>query len=101
MDLVDPPQPIDVLVEQDDLGLHAGRDPRRVPPDVAGAEHDDPTRADTGRATEENAATAARLLEVVRACLGRHAPGHLAHRCEQRQRTIGGLHGLVRDARAP
>ena len=101
VDLVDPPQPIDVLVEQDDLGLHARRDPRRVPADVAGAEHDDPAGAHAGRAAEQDAATAARLLEVVRARLGRHASGDLAHGCEQRQRSVGGLHGLVRDGRAP
>ena len=41
VDLVDPAQPVEVLVDQHDLGLHAGGDPRRVPADVAGAEHDD------------------------------------------------------------
>ena len=29
--------------------------------------------------------------------LDSHAPRNLAHRCEQRQSPIGGLHGLIRD----
>ena len=45
VDLVDPAQPVEVLVEQQHLGLHALRDPRRVPTDVARAEHDDARRA--------------------------------------------------------
>ena len=45
VDLVDPAEAIDVLVEQQHLGFHALRDPRRVPADVAGAEHDDARRA--------------------------------------------------------
>ena len=69
VDLVDPAQPVEVLVEQDDLGLHALRDPRRVPADVAGAEHDDARRAHAGGAAEQHAAAAVLALEEVRADL--------------------------------
>ena len=88
VDLVDPAEPVDVLVEQEHLGLHARRDPRRVPPDVARADHDHPAGPDAGRAAEQHAPAAVLALEVVRADLGGHAPGHLAHRGEQRQRAV-------------
>ena len=51
------------------LGLHALRDPRRVPADVAGAEHDDARRAHAGHAAEQHAAPAVLALEEVRADL--------------------------------
>ena len=87
MDLVDPAQAVEVLVEQEHLGLHALRDPRRVPPDVAGAEHHDPRRTHPRRTAEQHPAAAVLTLEEVRADLRRHAPGDLAHRREQRQRA--------------
>ena len=87
VDLVDPAQPVEVLVEQQHLGLHALRDPRRVPADVAGAEHDDAAGPHAGRAAEQHAAPAVLALEEVRADLGRHAARDLAHRREQRQRA--------------
>ena len=91
VDLVDEAEPVEVLVEQVDLGLHAGRDPRRVPADVAGAEHDDARRLHAGRAAEQHAAAALGRLEEVGADLHGHPPGDLAHRREQRQRAVGAL----------
>ena len=68
-------------------------------PTLPGAEHDDARGSDAGRAAEQHAAAAVLALEEVRADLGRHAPGDLAHRCEQRQRAGRELHRLVGDAR--
>ena len=87
VDLVDPAQPVEVLVDQHDLGLHAGGDPRRVPPDVAGAEHDDLGRPHAGRAAHQHAAPAVVALEEVGALLRRQPAGDLAHRRQQRQRA--------------
>ena len=95
VDLVDPAQPVEVLVEQHDLGLHAGGDPRRVPADVAGAEHDDLGRAHAGRAAHQHAPAAVVALEEVGAHLRGEPAGDLAHRRQQRQRAVGELHGLV------
>ena len=93
-------KPIEVLVEQQHLGLHALRDPRRVPADVARAEHDDARGPHAGRAAEQHAAPAVRALEEVRADLRRHAARDLAHRREQRQLPVRELHRLVRDRRS-
>ena len=98
VDLVDPAQPVEVLVDQHDLGLHAGRDPRRVPADVAGAEHHDLGGTDAGCAAHEHAAAAVVALEVVGADLRREPAGDLAHRGEQREGAGVELHRLVRDA---
>ena len=98
MDLVDEPQAVEVLVEQEHFGFHALRDPRRVPADVAGAEHDDTRRAHSGRAAEQHTASTVVAFEEVRADLGRHPAGDLAHRREQRERARLELHRLVRDA---
>ena len=99
VDLVDPAQPVEVLVDQHDLGLHAGRDPRRVPPDVAGAEHDDAGRPHARRAAHQHAASAVVTLEEVGAHLRRQPSGDLAHRRQQRQRAVVELHRLVGDRR--
>ena len=96
VDLVDPAEPVDVLVEQEHLGFHALRDPRGVPTDVARAQHHD-TRGPHARcAAEEHAAPTLATLEEVGTDLRGHAPGDLAHRREQRQLPVGELHGLVR-----
>ena len=98
VDLVDPAQPVEVAVEEQHLGLHALRDPRRVPSHVAGADHHDARRPNAGCTTEQHAPPAVRALEEVRAHLRRHPTGDLAHRCEQRERARLDLHGLVGDA---
>ena len=56
-------------------------------------------RPHAGRAAEQHAAPALPPLEEVRADLRRHAPGHLAHRREQRELTAGELDRFVRHAR--
>ena len=89
VDLVDPAEAVEVLVEEDDLGLHAGGDPGRVPPDVAGAEDHHPCRPHAGSAAEQDARPPLVGFEEVGADLRRHAAGDLAHRCEERQRAVG------------
>ena len=66
-------------------------------PGHAGAEDQDARRRDAGRAAHQHAAPAVRPLEVGRADVRRHAAGDLAHRRQQRQPSVGCLHGLVRD----
>ena len=97
VDLVDPAQTIEVPVEEQDLRLHALRDPRRVPADVARAEHDDARGTHAGRTAHQDPATSRAALEEVRTNLWCHASGDLAHRREQRKRCRRELHGLVRD----
>ena len=75
------------------------RDPRRVPADVAGAEHHDPGRPHARarrRAARPGRRCAARGSGRRSGCAMR--PGHLAHRGQQRQRPVGQLHRLVGDA---
>ena len=98
VDLVDEPQAVQVLVEEGDLGLHALRDPGRVPSHVPRAQDDDVCGAHAGDAAEQDAAPSVLPLEEVRADLRGHPAGHLAHRCEQRERSRLELHGLVGDA---
>ena len=97
VDLVDPAQPVDVPVEQEDLGLHSLGDPRRVPADVAGADDNDAGRANTGDATEEDAPRPVGGLEEVSSDLGRDPSCDLAHRREEGQVARGELNRLVGD----
>ena len=66
-DLVDEPQPVDVLVDDRDLRLHARRDPRGVRPGHARAQHHDARRRDARGAAHQHAAPALGPLEVGRA----------------------------------
>ena len=54
-------------------------------------------RGRAGDAAEEDARPARRALQVVGGGLHGHPARDLAHRREQRQLAVGGLHGLVRD----
>ena len=63
----------------------------------AAADHDDVGRADAGHAAHQHAAAARGLHQVIRADLRGEPAGDLAHRRQQRQRAVGGLHGFVRD----
>ena len=101
LDLIDVAEPVDVLVQQIDFGFQSGRHPGGVPTDVACAEHDDPGRSHAGCSTHQDTPAAVVALQEVRAHLHAHPSGDLAHRGEQRQRTVGQLHGLVRDAAHP
>ncbi len=82
VDLVDEAQPVEVLVEEHDLGLHARCDPRRVPADVPGAEDNDASGPHSRSASEQHPPAAVLTLEVVGAGLGREPSCDLAHRCE-------------------
>ena len=68
-------------------------------PAIPGPDHDDLRRAHAGDAAEEHAAAPVLPLEERGADLGRHPTRDLAHRREQRKRSIGELDGLVRDRR--
>ena len=80
-----------------DLGLETGRHPRRVPADVAGAEHDHPGRPHAGGTAEKDAPTAVVALQEMGTDLHAHAARDLAHGGEQGQGAVGRLHGLVGD----
>ena len=82
MDLIDEAQPVEVLVEEGDLGFHAGGDPRRVPADVAGTEHDHLRRPHAGCAAHQHTTPTIVALEVVRADLRCQPPGDFGHRCQ-------------------
>ena len=97
VDLVDPAQPVDVPVEEQDLGFHALGDPGGVPSHVAGTDDHDTCRPYAGDAAEQDASRPMRGLEEVRADLGRDPSGDFAHRGEKGQVTRGELHGLVGD----
>ena len=101
VDLVDPAQPVEVLVEQQHLGLHAGRDPRRVPTDVAGAEDHHPRRAHAGGTAHQHPAAAVVALQELGPHLRGQPSGDLGHGGQERQRAVGLLHRLVGDARRP
>ncbi len=65
----------------------------------AAADDDDLGRGDAGHAAHQDAAAAVAAHQVIGADLGRQSAGDLAHRGQQRQRAVGGLHGLVGDRR--
>ena len=88
VDLVDPAQTVEVLVEQDDLRLHSGGDPRRAPPDVAGTDDDHLRRAHAGSAAHQHPPPAVVALEEVGAHLRSQPAGDLAHRGEQGQGAV-------------
>ena len=62
-------------------------------------DHDDLGRSDAGDAAHEHAATTLGTHQVVGTDLGGQPAGDLAHRGQQRQRAVGGLHGFVGDRR--
>jgi hypothetical protein len=58
---------------------------RRVCTNHAAADDHDARRRHTRNATQQNSASAAHLLEIVRADLDRHAARDFRHRRQQRQ----------------
>ena len=96
--LIDPPKPLDVLVEHQDFGFHSLRDPRRAPADRSRTQHDDTRGSHAGRTPEQDAAPALATLEEMGADLRRHAAGHFAHRNQEWKVPVGELHRLVADA---
>ena len=101
VNLVDPPQAVDVAVEEQDLGLHALGDPRSVPSHVAGTDDHDASRPYAGDATEQDASRSVWGLQEVRPNLGSDPSGDFAHRREEGQVTRGELHGLVGNPGGP
>ena len=91
------PHPVDRPLEDRHLGAEPERHDRRVVADDPAADDHNPPRSDSGHAAEQKPAAAERLLEEVRASLGRKPARDLGHRREQRQRSAGRLDGLVRD----
>ena len=94
---VDLAQRVDVEVEHGDVGAHTPGDGGGVVAGHSAADHHDFGRSDAGDAAHEYAATALGAHQVVGADLCGQAARDLAHRSQQRQRAVSGLHGLVGD----
>ena len=90
-------QAVQVDVEHRDVGAESHRRLGRVEAHGAGADDDHVAARHPGHAGQEDAAAAVRPAEVVGALLHGQAPGHLAHRREERQAPVGALDGLVAD----
>ncbi len=98
--LVDPvggPQPLDVAVQQQDLGLHPERQRRSVHARYPGAQHDHLGRVDPRHPAHEHPPATCLALQAVGSHLGGHPACHLAHRVQQRQGAVGQLDRLVGD----
>ncbi len=98
-DLLEMAKPVDGLVEDANVRPQAERDDGGVVADDAAPDHDDGAGRDARDTAEQQPAPTERLLEEVGAGLSREPPRHLAHRSEERQRTVLRLDGLVGDAR--
>ena len=96
-DLVEVTHPVDRSVEDRHVRTEPDRDDGGVVADDSAADHEHAAGRDARHAAEQQAATAERLLEEVRAGLRCEPAGDLAHRREQRQPPIVRLDGLVRD----
>ena len=92
-------QPVDPAVDHRDVGFHAHRDHASIRSGNAGSEYHHLRRWHSGYTAEQDAATTVDPLEARGTDLHGQPAGDLAHRREQRQRPVGELHGLVRDAR--
>ena len=90
-------QAVEVAVEDEHLRVHADGDGGRGEAGDAGADDDDPGAAHAGHARDERAVAPARPHQVMGHHERRHAPGHLAHGRQQRQRVVLVAHGLVGD----
>ena len=92
------PHPVDRALEDGHVCAEADGDHRGVVADDSAADHQHSAGGDSGHSAEQQTTAPERLLQEVRAGLGREPAGDLAHRREQRQRAVGCLDGLVRDA---
>ncbi len=72
-----------------DVGAEAGGHLGGVGPDDAAAEDHDVGRQHAGHAAQQDAAALERPFQVLRPFLNAHAPGHFAHRRQQRQAALG------------
>ena len=74
-----PPQAaqlVDVAVQHPYVGAHAERDMDGVGSDDAAADDDNFSGIDAGHAAQQDAQAVMGLLQVIGACLDRHAAGH-------------------------
>src|SRR5205823_7371844 len=90
VDRVDVAEPLDVAIEDRDLGLHPLSDPGSVRSGHAGAEDDDPGGMDAGDAAHQHPPAPVALLEQARPHLGCHPPGNLAQPPEQPALAVRG-----------
>jgi hypothetical protein len=88
----------DRLVQHRDLGAQAERHARGILAHHAAADHRHLGGGHAGYTGQQHAGAAAGLLQAVSTGLHRHAPGHGAHRGEQRQAALTIGDGLVGDA---
>ena len=93
------PHPVDRSFQDRHIRAQSERDHGGVVADDAAADDDDASRGDARHSTEEQPATAERLLEEVRAGLRGKTARDLAHRSEQRKGASVGLDRLVGDRR--
>ena len=84
-DVVEIAQPVEVDVEDGDVGAEAGGDLGGVGADDAAAQDDHVGRQHAGHAAQQDAAALERPFQELRPFLDAHAAGDLAHRRQQRQ----------------
>ena len=90
-------QPIEVHVEDRDVGAEPDRGLRGVEPRRPGPEDHDVARRDARHARQEDAAAAVRPAEIEGSLLDGESARDLAHRREQWKAPVGALDRLVRD----
>ena len=94
-------QTVQVLVDHCHVGAHADGDlTGRVAHHAAAQDHH-AGRRHARYAAQQDPAPAIGRLQVLRTDLDRHAPGHFAHRRQQRQRPVLFLDRLIGDRRHP
>ena len=101
MDAVHITQFVDVLVEDDDLGLHALSDPGCVRPRHPSADDDHLSRPDPRDSSQQHSPAPVLPLEQLGTRLRGHPAGDLTHRSKQWEGMIVQLDGLVRDPCGP
>src|SRR5215212_9401088 len=98
-DIVEFAQPVQIVVDDSDVSAHANGDLRCVCAYDASADNHYARGGHTRNATQQNSASTAHLLEVVRSNLNRHASRDFRHRSQQGQRAASICNRLVGDTR--
>jgi hypothetical protein len=99
--VLEAPEALEVSVYHDDRRPEAARQPRSAGPYDAATQDHHAARPHARRASEQDAASPERSLQVVRPDLGRQASRYLAHRREHRQAAAFVAYGLHREGHAP
>ena len=94
-------EPLQRNVADRHVGARSGGRAGRGHTDHAGSDDEDLGGFHARNAAQQHALAAARLLEEVASLLRGHAPRHLGHGNEQRQRTVGPFDRLVGAADRP